>query len=160
MPASIQLGVPRALGLFWTYLLFLEIINSGLLTVSADRPLKPLTEEMSVVINSSITEPLELGQLSRVDPNATSPAPVKIMDLIPTESIFHSYRVSSTFIMKMLSKEQTAKVVEMLANGSYVRFLLSFQSIFVYIFDYLLFSIWDFKDWEDRVQWLLTVGHS
>ena len=56
-----------------------------------------------------------------MDPNATSPAPVKIKDLLPDDNIFKSYVVQSTFIMKMLSKEQTGKVVEMLSKATYIR---------------------------------------
>ena len=89
--------------------------------VTSDQPLKPLLEDMSVIVNSSNAEPLQLGDLSSVDPNATSPAPVKIKDLLPDDNIFKSYVVQSTFIMKMLSKEQTGKVVEMLSKATYVR---------------------------------------
>merc|ERR1719500_738243 len=68
-----------------------------------------------------MSEPLEIGNLSRVDPNITSPAPVKIKELLPQDNVFNSYGVQSSFIMKMLSKEQTGKVMEMLAKGTYVR---------------------------------------
>ena len=91
------------------------------LIVSSDQPLKPLVEEMSVVNNSIMAEPLQVGNLSRVDPNVTSPAPVKIKELLPQDNVFNSYGVQSSFIMKMLSKEQTGKVMEMLAKGTYVR---------------------------------------
>ena len=43
--------------------------------MTSDQPLKPLLEDMSVIVNSSNAEPLQLGDLSSVDPNATSPAP-------------------------------------------------------------------------------------
>ena len=90
--------------------------------MSPDLPLTPLVPDLelsSVATDTGIT--ISGGEMSRVDDTIVQHPIVKIKQLLPPDHLFQAFTVSSSKVMKMLSSQQTERVLDMLAKASYIR---------------------------------------